>query len=339
MNPSRAKLTSIFLSRSLWKNAKRTHIQGDASRRRYERLTCCMNGTSILMDAPPEDGEDVKPFVKVCKYFQKIGLSVPKIYDSDISNGFLILEDFGENLFSKMLINKPTYELEFYINATDNLIRLYHSTPLKGLDVYNNTDMVNKSLLALEWYLEYGLAESLNVTLKTKFYNLLNVSLIKVMNTPLIMVHRDFHAENLIWLNHRKGHQRVGILDFQDTMLGHPAYDLASLLNDIRREVSPEIKRKCLEHYLLNTKLNVEDFEHGFSVCSAQRNLRILGVFTRLSVRDHKKDYLTFIPGIWRKLIEDLRHPSLEDLSSLIRDFFPEPNNDVIQRIKNSHVS
>ena len=251
----------------------------------------------------------------------------------------LILEDFGENLFSKMLINKPTYELEFYINATDNLIRLYHSTPLKGLDVYNNTDMVNKSLLALEWYLEYGLSESLNVTLKTKFYNLLNASLIKVMNTPLIMVHRDFHAENLIWLNHRKGHQRVGILDFQDTMLGHPAYDLASLLNDIRREVSPEIKRKCLEHYLLNTKLNIEDFEHGFSVCSAQRNLRILGVFTRLSVRDHKKDYLTFIPGIWRKLIEDLRHPSLEDLSSLIRDFFPEPNNDVIQRIKNSHVS
>ncbi|MBT6271398.1 MAG: hypothetical protein HOI93_04130 [Rhodobacteraceae bacterium] len=89
----------------------------------------------------------------------------------------------------------------------------------------------------------------------------------------------------------------------------------------------------------MNTKLNVEDFEHGFSVCSAQRNLRILGVFTRLSVRDNKKGYLTFIPGIWRKLIEDLQHPALGDLNSLIRDFFPEPNNDVIQRIKNSHVS
>lgn len=339
MNSSRTKLTSIFLSQSSWKNAKRTSIQGDASRRQYERLTCSMKGTSILMDAPPEHGEDVKPFVKVCKYFQKIGLSVPKIYESDISNGFLILEDFGENLFSKMLINKPNNELEFYINATDNLIRLYHSTPLKGLDVYNCSDMVNKSLLALDWYLEYGLTEPPNVTLKTEFYKLLNASLINIMSTPHIMVHRDFHAENLIWLNHRKGYQRVGILDFQDTMLGHPAYDLASLLNDIRREVNPEIKRKCLEHYLLNTKLNVEDFEHGFSVCSAQRNLRILGVFTRLSVRDNKKGYLTFIPRIWRKLIEDLQHPALGDLNSLIRDFFPEPNNDVIQRIKNSHVS
>ena len=339
MNPNRENLTNIFLSRSPWENAKRTPIAGDASSRRYERLTCCTNGTSILMDAPSEDGEDIKPFIKICEYFQKIGLSVPKIYYSDIPNGFLILEDFGKDLFSKMLIENPSNELEFYINATDNLIHLYHAAPLKGLSVYNSTDMANKSLLALDWYLEYGLAEPPNCSLKTELYKLLKASLMDVMDTPLIMVHRDFHAENLIWLNYKQDSQRVGILDFQDTMLGHPAYDLASLLNDIRRDVSPEIKRKCLDHYLLNTNLNTEAFEYGFSVCSAQRNLRILGVFTRLSVRDDKMHYLTFIPNVWRKLIEDLRHPALGDLSSLIRDSFPEPNTDIIQRIKKSHVS
>ena len=339
MKPEREALINNFLSESFWKDARKTNIASDASRRSYFRLTLGKGRTSIFMDAPPEFGEDVTKFLKVRDYLDAKGLSVPKVYDKDTKNGFLILEDFGDNLFTKFLLNSPHSEPHCYINATKNLVKLYHSGADKDADIYDSSAMRNATLLSLDWYVKYGMDTVKCSEFQNSLKLLMDDALSKIINEPMIMVHRDFHAENLIWLNERNGFKRVGILDFQDMMLGHPAYDLASLLNDIRRNVKNKVRQECLNYYTQNTGLNKDTFFRAFCICSAQRNLRVLGVFTRLSVRDKKKNYLNFLPAIWENLLRDLKHPALKDLETFVKSSFNAPDHTVITRIRDSHAS
>jgi hypothetical protein len=338
MKTERESLCNIFLSKSFWKDAKKRNIASDASKRRYFRLTLKNEDTAIFMDAAPQLGEDVNKFLKSRDYLEKIGLSVPKVYDKDIENGFLILEDFGNNLFSKFLLNSPQYESNFYINAADNLVKLYNSEIRIDIETYDRCAMRNAALLSVDWYLEYGTKAVKSTKLRDSLNLLMDDALNKIMNESMVMIHRDFHAENLIWLKGETGLKRVGILDFQDMMLGHPAYDLASLLNDIRRTVKSEVQRECLNYYIDETGLNKDSFFRAFCICSAQRNLRVLGVFTRLSVRDKKKNYLNFLPTIWKNLLRDLEHPALRDLKLFVESSFIAPDQTIIKRIKNSYA-
>lgn len=337
MKSDRKKLIDTFLEKTFWKDAQRVKFASDASKRNYYRLHSTKASDRILMDAPPEFGENVAKFIKANQFLERIGLSVPKIYNRDIRNGFLILEDFGDNVFTDFLLKSSQDETSFYMSATDNLITLYHAEIDCEAEHYDHCEMLNTSLLSIDWYLKYG-SNILTSELRNQFRVLMGEVLSKIMTRPMIMVHRDFHAENLIWLKNRDGKQRVGILDFQDMMLGHPAYDLASLLNDVRRVVNEDVRQKCFDHYVKNTGVDKDAFYYAFCICSAQRNLRILGVFTRLAVRDAKKHYLTFLPRVWKNLLQDLSHPDLIDLRLFIQNIFIAPNKTILANIRDSNA-
>lgn len=338
MISDRKKLIDTFLNKTVWKNAKRVKFASDASQRNYYRLHSTKASNTILMDAPPEFGENVHKFIKASQFLERIGLSVPKIYNRDIRNGFLILEDFGDDIFTDFLLKSSQDEINFYMSATDNLITLYHAEVDSKAKHYDDCEMLSTSLLSIDWYLKYG-SNILTGDLRNQFKVLMREVLSKIMTKPMIMVHRDFHAENLIWLKNRNGKQRVGILDFQDMMPGHPAYDLASLLNDVRRVVNEDVRQKCYDHYVKNTGVDKDAFYYAFCICSAQRNLRILGVFTRLAVRDDKKHYLTFLPQVWKNLLQDLSHPDLIDLRLFIQNIFIAPNKTVLAKIRDSNAN
>ena len=150
---------------------------------------------------------------------------------------------------------------------------------------------------------------------------------------PAVTVLRDYHAENLIWLPEREGARRAGLLDFQDAWIGHRAYDLVSLLQDARRDVSEETAAACMRHYLDGSGLDAERFEAACAVLGAQRNLRILGVFARLAVTRGNPRYIDLVPRVWHHLERDLAHPALAEVRRIL-DVLPAPTPSVLERLR-----
>ncbi|MDA1237737.1 MAG: phosphotransferase [Proteobacteria bacterium] len=334
----RKKLSQDFLSSTKWAKAKRISISGDASNRSYERLISFEHGNAIFMNSPPKAGEDVISFLKICYYLLDIGLSAPNILNTDIQNGFLILEDFGNNLFSTTISTTPDCELDLYLTAIDTLLFIHKAKPPCDLSDYTVLAMTDASLLSVDWYCKFLGEKPLSLDLKKNIKAVMSESLTNIMGSGRVLVHRDFHAENLLWLKDRAGLKKIGLLDFQDAMLGHPTYDLASLLNDIRRDVSLEVRTKCLRYYSSKVDIDYTNVIEAFTVCSAQRNLRILGVFTRLFIRDKKIAYLALLPRVWDRLLSDLQHPSLSGLANLVHRCFPEPTSSNIKRVINANA-
>lgn len=340
---TRDQTLTVFLQLAGWGRAKREPLAGDASNRRYERLNDPQLGPAVLMDAPPETGEDTRPFIKIAAHLSASGLSAPKILARDAENGFLILEDLGDDLFARFLEQHPDQERTLYIAAIDALIAAQQPPPPTGLETYGVAEMTQTALLAADWYQRFADPEARSIradleqevarTLKRA----LNRALKKTWGQELVLVQRDYHAENLLWLPERATPANVGLLDFQDAMLGHPAYDLASLLKDARRDVGAATQNAALAHFLDKTGLDGDAFSCAYAACSAQRNLRILGVFARLSVRDGKRHYPDLLPRVWRNLQDDLAHPTLAALRSVVAAL-PTPSAAIIDRLKAAHV-
>lgn len=332
--PDRPALASDFLTKAGWSAARRSALAGDASNRKYERLLDPdTQNRAVLMDAAPEKGEDVRPFVAIATHLRRLGFSAPEILAEDPANGFLLLEDLGDDLFARWVAETPSAEEELYAAAVDFLIELHRRAPPAGLATYCPPLTTQLAALVLDWYLPAATGKPATTALREAFCAEIETLFAAHIAGPHVLVLRDFHAENLIWLPQRRGGARVGLLDFQDAMAGHPAYDLVSLLEDARRDVPSTLQKAMIQRYLRASHQPRDAFLTALAVLGAQRNLRILGVFTRLCVRDGKPQYTRLMPRMWHHLQCDLRHPALRNLRQIIASALPAPMPVVCEKI------
>ena len=300
-----------FLAAHGWAGASVVPLAGDASFRRYFRVIHA-DRTAVLMDAPPPH-EDVRPFVAVAEWLHSVGLSAPDILARDLCRGLLLLGDLGDWQLREMVDDDPRREHELYELATDVLIHLHQHSPMPGLPAHGLDKWLEELKLFTEWYCPaFGLSVDL------KGYRAAWTEVLEpVAKDGLgpVTVLRDYHAENVMLLDGREGVAHFGLIDFQDAVTGHPAYDLASILEDARRDVPPDIERTMIDRYVAATG-HGQAFERAYWALAAQRNTRILGVFTRLWKRDGKPGYRRFQPRMWGLLERDLEHPALAPVSA-----------------------
>lgn len=314
-----------FLAGTDWETADRRPLAGDASNRRYLRLTRDDGTTAVLMDAPPERGEDIRPFVAIARHLTGLGLSAPRILAEDATRGLCLIEDLGDDLFARVLERDPAREAELYAAAVDVLVDLHRHAPPAGLRPYDSTTMPEPGVLALDWYVHCG-DRSADPAARDTLGVLLSQALVPWDNDARVLVQRDYHAENLLWLPDRDGAARVGLLDFQDAAAGHVAYDLASLTRDARRDVSPATIAAAEARYIAATGWDPQAFAAATAAMAVQRNLRILGVFARLSLHYAKPHYVDRIPRVWAMLTADLAHPTMAPLARWCATHLPPPD-------------
>lgn len=295
-----------FLTDLGWEGCEILPLAGDASFRRYFRIAQGRR-RAVLMDAPPPH-EDPRPFIAVAEWLAQIGLSAPAILGCDLQRGLLLIDDFGDDRLREALDAAPERERELYALATDLLIRLHAEAPMPGLRPHGLAQWLSELELFTDWYCP---AFGLDVD-KPGYAAAWGEALGRVAGDGLgpVTVLRDYHAENIMLIAGRQGVGHFGLLDFQDAVAGHPAYDLVSVLEDARRDVSPAIEREMIDRYMKTTGQGSE-FEAAYWALAAQRNTRILGVFTRLWKRDGKPHYKSFQPRMWGLLERDLAHSAL----------------------------
>ena len=300
-----------FLAGCGWAGASIEPLAGDASFRRYFRVLA-EGRSAVLMDAPPPH-EDPRPFAAVSEWLCSAGLSAPEILARDLDKGLLLLADFGDARLRETLDEDPGRERELYALATDVLVHLHRQPPMPGLPAHGLAQWLEELELFTDWY-----CPALGLTVDVEAYRAAWTEVLApVAGDGLgpVTVLRDYHAENIMLIGGRDGIAHFGLLDFQDAHAGHPAYDLASVLEDARRDVPPAIEREMIDRYKAATGQS-EAFERAYWALAAQRNTRILGVFTRLWKRDGKPHYTGFQPRMWGLLERDLGCPQLAPVRS-----------------------
>jgi aminoglycoside/choline kinase family phosphotransferase len=328
--PDRADRKAAFLARAGWAGADRRFLAGDASARSYDRLTWA-GKTAVLMDAPPDQGEDVGPFVAIARHLTAIGLSAPAILAEDRDHGFLLLEDLGDDLFARLTDQDPSCEPALYAAAVDVLVRLQAQPPAPDLPNASAADWAEAAGVALDWYRYAITGERIDTT---AFRQTVQAALEAHADGPRVMILRDYHAENLLWLPQRIGVARVGILDFQLAQMGQPGYDLVSLCQDARRDVRSDVEAAMIRRFVHLKGVEDSGFAASYAALGAQRALRILGVFARLCLVMGKPGYVALIPRVWAQLQRNLTHPALADLSQLCADLLPDPSESRLERIR-----
>ncbi len=348
-----------FLAEAGLADAKRETLQGDASTRRYERLHMPSGATLILMDQPPSvethpcpPGADaatratlgynamarlaagrVDAFVACGGYLRSLGLSAPRVFASDFAEGLAVLEDLGDDLYAR-LIEGGADEAPMYDAATDVLVRLHSETAPDVLAAdgatwplltYDAVALETGGDLFLEWlprlhpHLDFGEAA------RDEWEDLWAPIRAAGEAGATVFCHRDFHAENLIWLPRRIGVARVGLLDFQDALRAHPAWDLSMLLHDARRDVSSEREDAVLARYFGHrSEVDRRAMLAAFHALGALNLARILGLFARLVVRDRKPRYKAFMPRLWRYLDRCLADPAPPGLGLWLERHVPK---------------
>lgn len=320
----RSTLRDSFLTDAGWAAAHRTPLAGDASLRRYVRLD--RDGTpAILMDAPPDTGEDTRPFIAIADWLRGHGFAAPQILARDPEAGFLLLEDLGDDLLAQHARTAPSDEPRAYAVAAQVIAALHRQTP-PPLPSYPD-QMADLTTTVFDWF------APAHRNRKPDLRAAMQAAIDTTLTGPQGFVHRDYHAENLLWLPDRAGLARIGLLDFQDAMLGPAEYDLASLIHDPRRTVSPLAAEAAVAAFLTATGADPDTTRARIAVCSVQRSLRIIGrVFTRLCLHSGHTSYLRFIPPTWIALQRELRHPALRDVRAILDGLLPEPDADWLAR-------
>ncbi|UYN94443.1 MAG: phosphotransferase [Enhydrobacter sp.] len=319
----RAVLRAEFVRRSGWADAEERLLAGDASFRKYFRLTRA-GGTVVVMDSPAAH-EPVEPFVRVGRHLLALGLSAPEIYAEDLGNGFLLLEDLGDDTFARVLARGGD-ERELYLRATDVLVTLYQAPDhglLPGLGSYAGEALVEAAILLPEWYLPAASGRPAPDDEVAAYRDAWRACFAQLPTTEEALLLRDYHKDNLLWLPERPGVRACGLLDFQDAQQGHPSYDLVSLVEDARRDVLPDVQAACIDRYIAATGLDSADFRTGFALMAAQRHARIIGLFVRLLERDGKPEYLRHLPRVWRMFERHLRHEALAPLRDWVDRVLP----------------
>lgn len=324
----RHALSAAFVTSAGWGKAARHHLAGDASDRRYDRLT--LGETSaVLMDAPPGKGDDPADFIRIADHLAALGLSPPRILARDLPQGFLLLEDLGDHLVAHQAAD-PVQEAMLYRLAVDVLIHLQSHPAPPGLPNLSAADWAAAAGFALDWYRFAAIGDAGD---SRDYHAELTALLTAHADGPRVLILRDYHAENLLWLPGRMGLAGLGLLDFQLGQMGQPGYDLVSLLQDARRDVPEAIEAALTRHFVTTTGTDLVDFSVSYAVLGAQRALRILGIFARLCLKGGKAGYLPLLPRIWGQLQRNLAHPELANLRAICENLLPEPTPDIIARI------
>ncbi len=348
----RMKAVHEFLVGAGWGDAARTLLHGDASTRSYELLS--LEGEqAIFMNAPPQpdgpiirDGrtysdiahlaEDINAFCAIARGLAENGFPGPDIYAHDNVNGFILLEYFGSETIIDATSGNPIEER--YQVATD-LLNAMHRTfwpssvsdddgAIYKVPIYDNEAFLIEVELLLDWFLPAATGIAATTAQRSSFLKIWDNLFCHISTEAPVWVMRDFHSPNLHWRAERQGLDRIGLIDFQDAVLGHPAYDLVSLLQDARVTVDEDMEARLLTRYLASAQpqsdFQIDEFKRAYAILGAQRNTKILGIFIRLARRDGKPAYLKHLPRISNYLTRDLAHPALADLSSWYRTHLPQ---------------
>lgn len=288
-------ISSALSLDSISHNFEIKKVAGDASFRSYYRIFIG-DKTYILMFAPPSH-EDIRPFIFVDEFLVDNGFSAPKIHAIDHENGFILLEDFGDETYNRALRKNAADELKLYQKACDFLVELHKITPPQDLPLYDFDVLMREVMLFPDWYALHHGHKFSDVEIE-KYKTLWTQLFEKLDDKNQVVVLRDYHADNLMNLTDRKSLQQVGLLDFQDALTGSRAYDLVSLLEDARRDVNEQNRQKLFDQFVINSGYDQESFTTDYEILSLQRNVKILGIFCRLAIRDNKKQYLDLLPRV-----------------------------------------
>ncbi len=333
-----------FLRASGWADANRCFLQGDASTRAYETLEKPNGERAILMISPPRpDGppirygkpysaiarlaENVRAFVAVAEGLEAQGLSAPRILARDLEQGLLIVEDLGrEGVVDENGPIPERYQESVGALAHLHARKLPDVLPIAGDGVYHippydlDALLIEVELL-VDWYVSHIARSIVASGARAIFVNLWRQALIEIASASPTWTLRDYHSPNLLWLPEREGLRRVGIIDFQDCVLGHPAYDVVSLTQDARVTLPDELEMKLIAHYARARREADPDFDmaafaKAYAILGAQRATKIMGIFARLDLRDGKPHYLTHLPRVEIYLKKSLRHPALAEIKA-----------------------
>ncbi|MPY70285.1 MAG: phosphotransferase [Alphaproteobacteria bacterium] len=312
----RAALIAAFLDRAGWGGAARAALAADASFRRYDRLAQGA-ARAVLMDAPPP-GEDVRPFAAICRHLRALGYSAPGIVAEDAGAGLLLLEDFGDDTFTRLLA-RGADETALYMLACDLLVDLHRRDESEavpaGLAPYDEAALLREARLLAKWYAPRALGAPLPPATAREYDDLWRLAFRGLADAPRTLVLRDFHVDNLIRLEGRHGVAACGLLDFQDALHGPAAYDLVSLVEDARRDIADGLRQAVIDRYCAALYgIDRDGLMRAMAILGAQRHAKVIGIFTRLCDRDGKPGYLSHIPRVWRLLERSLAHPSLSAL-------------------------
>lgn len=306
---TRSEAKCAFLEESGWASAKRISLKADASARSYERLIG--SETAILMDSDPNRGESTEKFVRVAEHLCRLGLSVPTIYHVDHARGFLILEDFGDRIISNLLSAEPAQNAALSHVILD-MLRHLQSHPLPDWCVSTSNETLAQMVApAFEYFVK---DEDQGHTIFETLLRVLNTC----VSSDVCLSLRDCHAENMIFLPDREDIKSIGILDFQDAFACHPAYDVMSFLQDVRRPFDARSEIRMLTYFIEGSQHEKEAFSATYAALGFQRNFRILGRFAELAHRHNKTTYLAFMPTVIEIVRHNLEHPELAELKPLI---------------------
>jgi N-acetylmuramate 1-kinase len=315
-----------FLAANGWRGIDPVPLAGDASFRRYYRLTDGIR-RAVLMDAPPPH-EAIGPYVSIAAALRGYGFSAPEVFAEDDDVGLALIEDFGDDTYTRLLA-AGSDERALYALAIDTLVALQRTAGAHGLPQlpqYDEERLLAEAALLADWYYPAVAGHRLPSEDREAYVAAWRRLLPQTNGPAPTLVLRDFHVDNLMLLRERPGVRRCGLLDFQDAVLGPTSYDLISLIEDARRDVSPELREAMTARYLAAfPDLDRAQFRRSAAILAAQRNCKIIGIFTRLARRDGKPQYLGHIPRVWRLLVEDLRDPALAPLAAWINRHFPPP--------------
>ena len=346
-----------FLTASGFGSAERHPLPGDASTRRYERLILSGRSFMLMDQAPALESQPcgrfetvaerkasgynamarlaagrIEAFVAAAQYLRAQGLSAPDIFHLDAPNGLLISEDLGDDLFAA-LIARGQDETPLYMSAIEAQAQLHELTPPDVLPspvsdagwpllTYDSLALKTGADLFVEWYPKYDHGHPLNDRALAEWEAFWAPIRQRAEDGATVFIHRDYHAENLMWLPDRDGVARVGMIDFQDALRSHPAWDLLSLLQDARRDVSPDLERAALDHYFsLRPNVDRDAFMRDYTALATLNEARILGIFARLIVHFHKPRYEQFMPRMWGHLARNLEAPGMEGLKDWFNAF------------------
>jgi aminoglycoside/choline kinase family phosphotransferase len=351
LSSDREAVRAGFLKAAGLADARRQPIPGDASTRRYERLLTPSGTRLILMDAPPSNesppcdpswdaaerirlgwnamarlaASRVEAFAATAGYLRGRGLSAPDVLALDVPEGLAVIEDFGEGVFARLL-EEGADEAELYRTAVAAVARLHDEAPPKVVSGYgaewplldyDATALKAGADLFVEWHPKLHPALDFGDAAIAEWDALWTPVVERAAAGADRFAHRDYHAENLIWLGDRAGVARAGMIDFQDALKAHPSWDLHSLLQDARRDVAPELEQAALAHYFaLRPEVDHEAFLVDYAALAALNEARIIGVFARLIMRDSKPRYRAFLPRMWRQLERNLGRPGMEGLKA-----------------------
>lgn len=320
----RAEPRMTFLANAGWAGAKVSVLAADASFRSYYRVQL-NERHCVLMDAPPPE-EDIRPFVTVARYLGQLGFSAPKVLAEDERRGFLLLEDLGDDTYTKVF-DAGGDQGQLYDVAVDTLVHLHELSSAKTapaeIPPYDMDRLLTEVTLFVEWYMP-AVGMPLAAGALKAYEAAWRMVLAGIAEVRETLVLRDYHVDNLMWLPGRSGTARCGLLDFQDALIGSRAYDLMSLIEDARRDVDHSRADRLIARYVAACgDVRETDLRRDIAILGAGRHAKVIGIFTRLCQRDGKSQYLVHIPRVWRLLEHSLTHPALAPVAAWFAEHVP----------------